>query len=40
MVAINRLYVVVLAHKNLWGENSVRGSSAMVGIRIFSIVGG
>lgn len=40
MVAISRLYVVVLVHRCLRGERRVSGSSIMVGIMTFSIVVG
>lgn len=37
MVAISRLYAVVLVHRCFRGERKVRGSSIMVGMMIFSI---
>lgn len=40
IVAISRLYVVVLVHRCLRGDRTVRGRSIIVGIMIFSIVVG
>lgn len=40
MVAIKRLWVVVLVHRSFWGDRRVVGRSIIVGRRIFSIVGG
>lgn len=37
MVAISRLYIVVLVHRCLRGERKVRGRSMIVGMIIFSI---
>lgn len=40
MVAINRLWRVMFVHKCFRGDNRVIGRSMIVGIMIFSIVGG
>lgn len=40
MKAIRRLYVVVLGHRNFWGDSRVTGRSMIVGSRIFNIVVG
>lgn len=40
MLAISRLYVVMLVHRYLRGERRARGRSIAVGAMIFSIVGG
>lgn len=40
MVAISRLYSVMLVHRCLHGERRARGRSVVVGMMIFSIVGG
>lgn len=39
-MAISRLYRVVFVHRCLRGEKKVKGRSIVVGIIIFSIVGG
>ena len=39
-MAISRLCAVMLVHRCLRGDRNVRGSSMMVGMMIFSIVGG
>lgn len=39
-MAISRLWVVILVHRCLHGDRKVRGRSIIVGIMIFSIVGG
>lgn len=39
-MAISRLYVVVLVHKNFLGDRRAVGMSMIVGRMIFSIVGG
>lgn len=38
MKAIRRLCVVVLDHRNFWGDRRVTGRSIIVGSRTFSIV--
>ena len=38
-MAINRLWVVVLVHRNFWGDKRAVGRSMIVGKRIFNIVG-
>lgn len=40
IVAIKRLWVVVLVHRSFWGDRRAVGRSMIVGRRIFSIVGG
>ncbi len=39
-MAIRMLWVVVLTHRNFWGDRRVVGRSMIVGRMIFSIVGG
>lgn len=39
-MAISRLYSVVLVHRCLRGERRARGRSIVVGMMIFSILGG